>query len=252
MPADERRARELLRSAEDLVLHRSPNRLDQGLSWTEEAIRLRPRWAEAYRHRAFLKMQLGRDDDAIADLSLALTYGLDDSSLTLQWRGELRCRQGDLDGGIADLTSAIAVNLLPQRFDRNSLSSLATAYGERAWAWYAKGDLVQALVDASAALAFDPRQVRSLVCRATIWGDLGRFAYAGRDLGLALGVSPENYTALHQLARVWFELGDYPAAARHAFSALTFAKRDGASEETIKTIEQSFQLAKGKLEEGAW
>lgn len=252
IPAEERRARELLRSAEDLVLERSPQRLEAGLAMIDEALRLRPGWGRAYEERAFLKWKLDRAAEAIDDLTLALANGLDDPAAAYRRRGELRRDLGDLDGGIADLTSSIAVTLLPQRAGPFTAVYLADAYLERGIAWQGKRDLAKAITDISAAVGLRPGHVYSLVRRGVLWSQLDRRDFAALDLDRALALEPSNMSALYARGEVFLLEGDPSAAMEHFKAALASSGGHPADAEWRKNVDDALERAKRELEAGAW
>lgn len=91
---------------------------------------------------------------------------------------------------------------------------------QAAQAWFAAGQLQQALHDQSAALALVPDDVDLLLDRATTLGELGDLAAAQADLDQAAQVAPKRADVFALRATAGRLRGDLSAAERDIVAAL--------------------------------
>jgi tetratricopeptide (TPR) repeat protein len=107
----------------------------------DQAIRLDPKLARAYRYRGLVYFRTGKYDSAIADYSEAIGINPKDGA-AYRCRGNIyREQKEDYDKAIADYSTAIAI-----------YSKDATAYGCRGKAYLAKKDYRPAIDDLSTAI----------------------------------------------------------------------------------------------------
>jgi tetratricopeptide (TPR) repeat protein len=161
---------------------------DQAIADFTELIRLMPHDARGYKLRAeayFDKAQervaTNKEDvlRAIDDCDEVLRLNSADAP-TFAFRGELRARNNDYPGAIADYTSAIAIEPKPYFYDR------------RGWAHYHSRDFDSAIADFDQAI-LDPDRNRAECAysdRGKVWQAKGDFERAladfhrGRELGI--------------------------------------------------------------------
>ena len=83
--------------------------LDAALSDCNEAIRLRPKYADALDSRGLTRLKLGQFDQAIADYDAALRLSPKMAS-ALYGRGKAKIKKGDAARGNADIRTAKSIN----------------------------------------------------------------------------------------------------------------------------------------------
>ncbi len=192
-----------------------PNRALRDFS---EAIRLRPNYHEAYRHRGAVYFLAGKGDECLADLQAGLRMNPADSAAlsdlgtyfqrtkrpdaaldyyaralqadpdnfrALSNRSSIRMAQKDYAAARADLEHALKVN--PDHVA--GIFNLAATRD-------AMGDTEEAIRLVSTVLARQPMFARGYWSRAVFRYKLGRWAEALDDLEKAVGIDPANYEAV--------------------------------------------------------
>lgn len=166
-----------------------------------EAIRIEPRFAEAYQLRGDAWRGKGDHDWAIADYTESIRINPEEDT-AYYYRGLAWYAKGDLDRAIADYGDAIRIH--PKN---------ARTYYNRGNAWMAKGDNDRAIADYSESLRINPRNAAANEHRASAWLAKGEFDRAGADYNEAIRLSPRNAQALQNRGRLHFHRGDFAAAA---------------------------------------
>lgn len=220
----------------------SQGNLDRALTDCDASIRLAKKgWPQYHMTRALVYRALGEHEKSLADVCKAVELAPDDPTLrselgmayayaqkfkeaieecskalkanprdyeSLVTRAAVRCKTGDSDGGMADFTRAIQIG--PKEI---------SAYMERAYALFEKGNTVAALKDCDRVLAGTPRDfgdaltwadVRCL--RGRIHRDNGDGARALSDFSEALRLNPKHARALIERGRIHGEKGDFKKA----------------------------------------
>ena len=86
-----------------------------------EALRLRPNYADALDSRGLINLKLGQYDRALADYDAALRAKPKLAS-ALYGRGKAKLMKGNFKGGTADIQAAIIINPnIPEEFARFGL-----------------------------------------------------------------------------------------------------------------------------------
>jgi tetratricopeptide (TPR) repeat protein len=134
---------------------------DRGIADCNQAIRLNPNYALAYRERGFAYNGKGDYDRAIADYSQAIRLDPNDV-VAYNNRGNLYIRKGDYDRAITDYSQVV-------RLDPND----AQAYANRGVAYHNKGDYARARTDYGKALQLDPNDTNTRN-NLNMLGDRGR------------------------------------------------------------------------------
>ncbi len=134
--------------------------------------------AVAYRLRGRARAQAGALNQALTDISAALTLNPADD-LSLVTRALVRVQTQDLDGAIADYTAAIAVQ------PRSTM-----AYNGRGHAHLVKGDTQRALADFSAAIDISPKSARAYNNRGLAHRKTGKLTKAIEDYTRAIAINP--------------------------------------------------------------
>jgi formylglycine-generating enzyme required for sulfatase activity/tetratricopeptide (TPR) repeat protein len=213
-------------------------RRDQGnparaLADYDQAIALRPDYADAYNNRGSVRSEQGDLAGALADCDQAVALKPDDA-LVYYNRALVRRKQGDLASALADYDQAIALkpdyvsayySRAMVRTDQGDLAGAladydqvialkpddATAYSNRGGVRHEQGDLAGALADYDQAIAlrpdFIPYYNRAMV--RTDWGDL---AGALADYDQVIALKPDYSDAYKNRAIIRREQGDLAGA----------------------------------------
>lgn len=156
---------------------------DKALTYLTEAIRLDPKFPEAYNSRGALYFSLGKYHLAIEDYTQAIR--LDPKYATAYTnRGVARRMLGQLDEAISDYTEAI--HLDPQ----NALS-----YQNRSKAYNYAKKYREALVDANQAIRLDSNNGDSFSERGWAYMQLGKYRQAIQDYTEAIRLDPHFRSA---------------------------------------------------------
>jgi tetratricopeptide (TPR) repeat protein len=174
--------------------------IDQAIADFTRAIALDSgNMSEAHRERAEAYIRNGQLNPAIADANEAINLSplIDPAYIT---RGTAFGMQGHLDASIADFTSAI------------SRRPTALAYHNRALSFYRKGNLTDALSDATKSVALSPKDPNNWVGRARIYQKMGRFDDAVADANQMIALNPLNSSA-YEMRAEFYEQSQRRAAA---------------------------------------
>ena len=120
-------------------------------------IRLHPKNAAGYLHRAYAWSQKPDDDKAIADYTAAIEIDPHEIA-AYDGRAHVWIRKKDFDKAIADSTALIRMN--PRR---------VSAFTIRAWAWSQKQEYDKAIEDNNEAIRLLPNNPDVYYCRAKTW-----------------------------------------------------------------------------------
>ena len=149
-----------------------------------------PRQAFAYERLGGLYQSVGNDEQAIAQLTKALSLEPRHASAFVS-RGGIHEKLKRYDLAIADYSQAIAIT-----------PDFAWCYRARARAYHLKGDDVKALTDADKAVSLAPTNALMFVTRAEILEKLGRREDAIADDRTALKLVPDFSSASDGLKRM--------------------------------------------------
>jgi len=164
--------------------------LDRAIGDYSEAIKLNPKFANAFVGRGSAWYAKEDYDRAIADYDEAIRI---DSKNGLAWldRGFAWEAKKDLDRAIADYDEAI--RLYP---------NYTEAYDRRGHAWQRKGNLDRAIADYGEAMRFDPKHADATASRGRAYFYKGDFARSAADLSAATKLNDDAYSMIwHFLAR---------------------------------------------------
>ena len=151
---------------------------DAAIDAYNKAVWLKPDFAEAYSNRGVAKNNLGRHEEAIADLDEAIRLK-PDSAEAYNNRGSAKSDLGRHEEAIADLDEAIRLQ-----------SHFAEAYNNRG---NAKGNLgrdQEAIADLDEAIRLQPHFAEAYNNRGNAKGNLGRHEEAIADLDEAIRLQP--------------------------------------------------------------
>mgnify|MGYP003672234155 CR=1 FL=1 len=180
--------------------------------------------AETYARRADLLAHSGRLAEARADLDAAVALPRTDNSLlALYRRAQLRERNGDLHGAVADYTLGLAQN--PR--DTSLLGSRAAIHRQL-------GDLESALADLELLLELDPAHIAARINRSGIRGDVGDHAGAIADLDEVIRRAPQEPNGYYNRGYAHLiDLKDARTALPDLVHAVRLAPQDSDSHYTL-------------------
>ena len=156
---------------------------DRAITDFNEAIRLNPRFTEAYAARAVYYHGKGEYDRALRDCDDAIRLGPRTRGLADAYkvRGFIYEWKDDYDRAISDYSDALRLN--PS--DVETYTSRGTAYRK-------KRDYSQAIADYSEAIRLDPINVAAYLYRGDFWEILGDRTKAIEDYNKVLALSPRT------------------------------------------------------------
>lgn len=161
---------------------------DAAIADYNEAIRLDPKYVDAYRLRGDAWYKKGDLDAALKDYSEAIrldpTFALAYNNRGVAWKGK-----GDLDKAIGDYSEAIRLD-----------PKYALSYNNRGVAWKDKGDLDKAIGDFSEAVRLSPRNAAYYNNRGFAWAQKGDCAKALDDCKKAVQLDSQFALAYNNLA----------------------------------------------------
>ena len=140
----------------------------------DEAIRLKPGVAEVYNNRGVTKKALGQHDDALADYDEAIRLKPDYAE-AYKNRGSTKGELGRHDDALTDYDKAISLK-----------SDYAEAYNDRGYVKKALGRHDDALADYDKAIRLKPELTLAYINRGILKAELGREEEARRDFETAL------------------------------------------------------------------
>lgn len=177
---------------------------DQAISEFSKAIRIEPRFTEAYRYRGLAYVKKVELDEAILNFTKAIDK---DPRSTLDYihRGNAYRAKGEYDLAISDYNKAIEIR--PRSFD---------AYKERARIYEAKGEHDLATKDQNKATELEADYYYKcgefLYERAKTYGKIREYDMAISHFTKAIEMHPKYSKAYVNRASVYFKKGKYEKA----------------------------------------
>ena len=172
---------------------------DTAIQDFDEAIRLDPKFANAYYGRAEAYSNKKAFDQAIADydevIRLRPKY-----ALAFSRRGLARLGKGEADKAIADFDEAL-------RFDPSP-----DAYVNRGFAYTEKGDRIKAIADYDAAIRLDPKKAETYIYRGDAHVNQGNLEAAIADFDQSIRLDPKNDFAFTNRGNAFLATGEYGKA----------------------------------------
>jgi serine/threonine protein kinase/lipoprotein NlpI len=247
---------------------------DLAIQDLDDAIRLQPDSAVAFRARGSYDLEKGAIDAAIQDLNKAIALDASDAlafasrcaalnashhyddairdctqsirlrlkfGLALSYRGEAFAGKKLYDRAVEDLTEAILVNS-----DELTAKSRAAAIPEetipklyyllayRGFCFARAGNDDRAIQDYTEALHLQPQDESALVNRGVLFSHKGNYDRALRDYTEAIQLNPRDARAVIARGNVFYNKHNYPAALRDYSEAL---KLEPKNEVVIKQLE---------------
>lgn len=187
---------------------------DRAIADFTSALRINPKYGDAFHHRALMYRAKGELDRAIADFTSALQNKTGKPAAAYYARGLAYKEKGDLDRAVTDLGAALRIDASAVVYvDRGLIykakgeldraiadygeairldSSLTSAYNNRAYAYESKGDFDRAIADCDAALRLDPNYVNAHTNRGNNYLDKSDYARAIADYDEAIRLNPKS------------------------------------------------------------
>ena len=152
----------------------------QAIKDFDEAIRIKPEYAEAYYNRGLAHKALGNAGQAIADYSRAISIK-PNMAEAYNNRGNAYGESGDCNLALMDFKAALEIN-----------PSFAEAYMNRGNAYNCLGNYQQAIEDYGRAIEKKPDYAASYYNRAVAYSKMGNGKLAILDLKTAAGLGDER------------------------------------------------------------
>ncbi len=152
----------------------------QAIKDFDEAIRIKPEYAEAYYNRGLAHKALGNAGQAIADYSRAIRIK-PNMAEAYNNRGNAYGESGDCNLALMDFNAALEIN-----------PSFAEAYMNRGNAYNCLGNYQQAIEDYGRAIEKKPDYAASYYNRAVAYSKMGNGKLAILDLKTAAGLGDER------------------------------------------------------------
>ena len=163
--------------------------LDELIAGVTDDIRRDPKSAEAYLHRAIYWDEKQEFVNALKDYAETIRLAPKVARIFIH-RGELWREMGESDRAHADFDEALDLFNIAVRRDPNSVYALK----DRAWAWYAKGEIRKAITDLDRIIALGP-STNHFVLRGIAWKELGELDKAAADFDHVIKIKPTNAAA---------------------------------------------------------
>ena len=157
---------------------------DRAIADYSDAIKLNPKYANAYVGRGSAWYAKKDYDRAIADYDEAIRID-PNNGLSYLDRGFAWSAKKDLDRAIADYDEAI------RRYP-----TYAEAFDQRGHAWQTKGNLDRAIADFGETIKIDPQHIDAMNSRGRAYFYKGDFAASAADLLNASKLTDDPYTML--------------------------------------------------------
>ncbi len=203
--------------------HRGNGDYDRAIADHTQAIRIDPKYANAFVARALAWEGKKDIDRAAADYSEAIRLepGLAATATAYHNRGVIWLNKKDYDRAIADLREAIR---LDPKF-ANAYHSRAIAYATRK-AQFDRADWSLALDDLSEALRINPQSAGALSDRCEVRAKLSQVQEALSDCVGSLALRPSHADALKNRGFVHLRLGELDSAISNYDDALKLRPKD--------------------------
>jgi tetratricopeptide (TPR) repeat protein len=197
-----------------------------------EAIRLQPDLANAYKSRGNAKYRLGDKQGAIQDYNEAIRLQPDFANAYSN-RGIAKSDLGDKQGAIVDYNEAIRLQ-----------PDLAATYSNRGNAKYRLGDKQGAIVDYNEAIRLQPDFANAYSNRGIAKSDLGDKQGAIQDYNEAIRLQPDLANAYSNRGITKFDLGDKQGAIVDYREAARLYQQQGKTDDYRNTLNQIEKLEK--------
>lgn len=180
--------------------YRSKGDYDRAIHDFDQAIRLKPDFANAFNNQGIAYDYEGDYDRAIQDFDQAIRLQPDYAD-AFNNRGLVYGEKGNYDRAIQDLDQAIRLR-----------PAYAEALDNRAGAYLFKGDFDRAIQDYDQAIRVEPNNVGNFNDRAIAYNGKKDYHRALQDLDHAVQLSPRHASILGNRGVTYFYLGQFKAA----------------------------------------
>ena len=194
----------------------------------DEAVRLKPNLAEAYTNRGNVKSEMGRHADAIADHDEAIRLKPDYAEAYIN-RGIAKKNMGRYTDAIADYDEAIRLN-----------PDLAEAYTSRGIAKSQMGRHTDAIADHDEAIRLKPDYAEAYINRGIAKKNMGRYTDAVADYDEAIRLNPDLAEAYFNRGNTKIALG-LKDAAREDFEITLELARNANNAEIVALAEHALR-----------
>ena len=174
-----------------------------------KSIELKPDYADAYGSRGVLYDDLGEKDKALADYNKAIELKPDYAEAYIN-RGILYFNSGERDKALADYNKAIELK-----------PDFAGAYNSRGILYQNSNEKDKALVDYNKAIELKPNYAEAYENRGILYHKLGENDKALADFNKAIQLKPENISAFTNLIEFYITLDD----SKNALEKIEVAKK---------------------------
>ena len=187
---------------------------EEALADLDEAIRLDPEFAAAWNNRGSAKSEIGRHEEALADLDNAIRL---DSTKATAWynRGSAKNALGRYEEALEDLDNAIRLD-----------PELAVAWSNRGLAKSEIGRDEEALADLDEAIRLDLELAAAWNNRGSAKNRLGRYEEALADLDEAIRLDPELAVAWDNRGSVKADIQRFDDAIKDVEKAVSLSSED--------------------------
>ncbi len=184
---------------------------DQAILDFNQALKLKPNDALAYNNRGTAYNAKGENDRAIADYNQALKLNPNYAE-AYHNRGVAYLAKGENDRAILDFNQALELNPNFAQAYNNLNPNDALAYNNRGIAYNNKGENDRAILDFNQALKLNPNYAETYHNRGTAYNDKGENDRAIADYNQALKLNPNYAEAYINRGVAYLAKGEYDRA----------------------------------------
>jgi tetratricopeptide (TPR) repeat protein len=178
-------------------------------------------WTIFYSTLARGYLNRGKNEEAIANLSKAITYAPNSANYRASChslRGSIYLCQGDHTNAISDFTEAISID-----------SKNAFDYRSRGQVYLSQGDYAHALEDFYKVLELDPKDAVAYLNRGQIYIAQGNYTDAIADFTTVIAIDPKHSYAYHCRGNAYNTQHDYSLAIADFNKAIELNPDDAPS-----------------------
>ncbi len=183
---------QLVREGNDLV---NAGNFQEAYQRFNEALKIDPKLADAFKGRGFIYYRLGKYKHAIKEYDKCLSLAPDDSEGYYE-RGNAYLAAGSKKNALNDYNKSIVLN-----------PSFPDAYNARGTVHFAAKQYLNALEDYTRALNIDGGYTDAYFNRATTHMKLGMYELAAKDYDAVLRIDPSDRNALKKREEAYKKLG---------------------------------------------
>jgi tetratricopeptide (TPR) repeat protein len=177
-----------------------PGNSDKAIANYDQALQLKPDWAEAYNNRGAAYDDKGEYDRAIADYDQAIKLK-PDSAVVYTNRGNAYADKSEYDRAIADYDQAIKLK-----------PDYAVAYTNRGIIYRREGEYDRAIADYDQTIKLKPDSAVAYTDRGNAYADKGEYDRAIADYDQAIKLKPDSAVAYTNRGAAYYRKGEYERA----------------------------------------